>query len=148
MTRSIPLLILISMLAAGCSGQAEKPAAAAQPVRREAYILGAYEGTLPCADCEGIRTELTLESNGRFELRETYLGASGGPEGGRTTITRGRWALLRGTDEDSEAEIYRLTPLPEGEVRYFRDVDPQHLRMLDREQHEIVSGLNYTLTRR
>ena len=28
---------------------------------------GSYEGTLPCADCPGIRTRLTLMKDGRYE---------------------------------------------------------------------------------
>lgn len=34
---------------------------------------GFYEGTLPCADCSGIKTKLTLNSNNTFELSQTYL---------------------------------------------------------------------------
>jgi uncharacterized lipoprotein NlpE involved in copper resistance len=35
---------------------------------------GVYEGTTPCADCEGIETKLTLNSDNTFELTQTYLG--------------------------------------------------------------------------
>ena len=35
---------------------------------------GKYKGVLPCADCEGIETELTLESGGKYTLQTTYLG--------------------------------------------------------------------------
>lgn len=34
---------------------------------------GIYEGTLPCADCPGIRTRLTLQADGQYELRTQYL---------------------------------------------------------------------------
>lgn len=35
--------------------------------------MGAYEGTLPCADCEGIKTIIVLNENGTFTLREEYI---------------------------------------------------------------------------
>ncbi|MFX6794395.1 copper resistance protein NlpE N-terminal domain-containing protein, partial [Acinetobacter baumannii] len=35
---------------------------------------GKYKGTLPCADCEGIKTELELKDDKTYELTETYLG--------------------------------------------------------------------------
>ncbi|WP_151776566.1 copper resistance protein NlpE [Acinetobacter nosocomialis] len=34
---------------------------------------GKYKGTLPCADCEGIKTELKLKADKTYELPETYL---------------------------------------------------------------------------
>ena len=35
---------------------------------------GDYHGTLPCADCEGIKTQLSLNSDSTYHLTETYLG--------------------------------------------------------------------------
>tara|TARA_R110002049_G_scaffold285400_1_gene466276 strand:+ start:22899 stop:23684 length:786 start_codon:yes stop_codon:yes gene_type:complete len=35
---------------------------------------GAYKGTLPCADCEGIKTALTLNEDASYLLEEVYLG--------------------------------------------------------------------------
>ena len=35
---------------------------------------GEYKDIFPCADCEGIETELELNPNNRYELKETYLG--------------------------------------------------------------------------
>ena len=34
---------------------------------------GVYEGMLPCADCPGIQTRLSLQQDGRFELSMRYL---------------------------------------------------------------------------
>lgn len=38
---------------------------------------GVYEGVTPCADCEGIKTELTLNQDETFSLSQTYLGKPG-----------------------------------------------------------------------
>lgn len=35
---------------------------------------GVYEGTTPCADCEGIKTMLELKSDNTYVLSQTYLG--------------------------------------------------------------------------
>ena len=34
---------------------------------------GAYEGVLPCADCPGIKTRLTLDRDGSYEISSQYL---------------------------------------------------------------------------
>ena len=47
---------------------------------------GGYQGTLPCADCEGIRTTLRLTETGHFTLTETYLGQTAKP-----FVTEGRF---------------------------------------------------------
>lgn len=41
---------------------------------------GSYEGTLPCADCPGIRTRLTLMQDGRYERATQYLDREPQPE--------------------------------------------------------------------
>ncbi|WOE31578.1 MULTISPECIES: copper resistance protein NlpE [unclassified Acinetobacter] len=35
---------------------------------------GDYKGVLPCADCEGIKTELELNQDKTYELTQEYLG--------------------------------------------------------------------------
>lgn len=35
---------------------------------------GTYKGVLPCADCEGIQTELTLNQDMSFVLKKNYMG--------------------------------------------------------------------------
>ena len=34
---------------------------------------GTYSGTVPCADCPGIKTELTLLADNTYELKQVYL---------------------------------------------------------------------------
>lgn len=41
-------------------------------------FYGSYEGTLPCADCEGIKTKLTIRNDGTYDLRSEYLGKKDG----------------------------------------------------------------------
>lgn len=36
--------------------------------------MGEYKGTLPCADCEGIETDIELSADKSYEITEKYLG--------------------------------------------------------------------------
>jgi uncharacterized lipoprotein NlpE involved in copper resistance len=40
---------------------------------------GRYAGVLPCADCEGIKTELTLRSDGTYTLITQFVGKEDNP---------------------------------------------------------------------
>ncbi|MDD3628365.1 MAG: copper resistance protein NlpE [Candidatus Humimicrobiaceae bacterium] len=51
-------------------------------------LSGTFEGTLPCADCPGIQTLITFNSDGTFYMEETYLERSVEP-----VITEGKWVL-------------------------------------------------------
>jgi uncharacterized lipoprotein NlpE involved in copper resistance len=79
---------------------------AQQPIKPDAHTSanaldweGAYEGIIPCADCEGIKTNLILNKNKTYRLSTTYLGKSGQPvektgsftwnEAGNTVILAG-----------------------------------------------------------
>ncbi|AXY03440.1 copper resistance protein NlpE [Vibrio alfacsensis] len=39
---------------------------------------GTYQGLLPCADCEGIETTLTLNTDGSYTLKQVYKGKEDG----------------------------------------------------------------------
>lgn len=54
--------------------------------RSNVQWAGTYAGTVPCADCAGIATSITLGLQGRYQLTETYMG------GGQTTNVSGRYA--------------------------------------------------------
>ena len=41
---------------------------------RLADYQGTYKGTLPCADCSGIRMEIALRNDSTYQLKTTYLG--------------------------------------------------------------------------
>lgn len=40
--------------------------------------IGTYEGTLPCADCDGIKTTLTIKDEQTYDLRSEYLNKKDG----------------------------------------------------------------------
>ena len=95
-----------------------------------------FAGELPCADCPGIRHQLNLLPEGAFFLRRTYLERA--PDhviddiGGFLIDSDGRRLVLRA---GREAPIQLAIQ------------DSDTLRLLDLEGQEIVSELNYDLTR-
>ena len=104
-----------------------------------------FSGTLPCADCEGIVTELSLEmlppnAIHHFTLKETYLGKS------QIFPSEGIYKVLHGVPANPAATIIQLNPDRDQNLqRYFQRVGKTELKMLDRDQQQIKSDLNYTL---
>ncbi len=110
----------------------------AEPVDAPLGALpAAFEGVLPCADCEGIRHHLDLYPDGVFFLRQTWLGKS--PERGQDDI--GTWRLA------SDGRTLLLAGGREA-VQRWAIVDGGTLRQLDLEGQPIESPLNYNLRRR
>lgn len=80
------IILLFTLGAAICSCNTQKA------VLSNDYIQGkTFSGTLPCTDCEGISQVVTLDSNNKFRLTETYLGKD---EPGQEKS--GRWSLVEG----------------------------------------------------
>ncbi|WP_186332350.1 copper resistance protein NlpE [Bordetella genomosp. 13] len=77
--------------AAGPRGEAARAvtAAGSNHARNVLNWVGSYEGVLPCAGCPAVRTRLTLEAAGGYELRMQPQGRSGPPD-----LTRGAYTWL------------------------------------------------------
>lgn len=75
----IVLIVLLSACAAEkTDGAPSQPAQAAAPPdmhssRDSLDWAGVYEGILPCADCAGVKTRLTLDNDGIFQLQSQRL---------------------------------------------------------------------------
>ena len=111
-------------------------------------VVGTFSGTLPCADCAGIQTKLTLvrygkdAGDGNYQLSETYLGES--PSASSKT---GQWVTIRGTDKDANAIVYKLNPEGPDVSRYFVKINEKTIRALDAKGNWIESDLPYTLVK-
>ena len=74
MKKMIFPVLLAGLFAVSCSKKEETKAEAPQASETEAVQQPAEEaGKVPCADCPGIETKLTLNEDGSFVLDETYL---------------------------------------------------------------------------
>lgn len=68
---------------------------------------GTYQGTLPCADCEGIKTQITLLGDGTFTRSLEYLGREDGKTHEQGTFS---WdetgSTITLTSEDGQTQMY------------------------------------------
>ncbi len=132
--------------ATGETVPAPESAAPETPAAGAPAIFAIYEGTLPCADCSGIRTELTLFTDGtRFAMKQTYLGTK---DGDRVFDSTGSWATARGAGADTTALIYVVDPGDPAKVQRFLVVSDREIELLDRDGKRITSEANHTLTRK
>ncbi|EGR2795111.1 hypothetical protein BOO29_01405 [Vibrio navarrensis] len=66
---------------------------------------GTYQGTLPCADCEGIEVSLTLNQDGTYQLIRNYLGEVSGQFTSQDRFhwdERGSVVILSGEDAPNQ----------------------------------------------
>lgn len=102
-----------------------------------------FVGVLPCADCEGIRTELVLRADGSFTIEQNYLGKIAMPP----YYQIGNWATLRGTAWDMKATIYKTNHDRLQGFRYYYLLPEGDLQLLDEAQNKLEPAANYTLER-
>lgn len=71
-------------------------------------FIGTYQGTLPCADCEGIKTTLTLNNDSTYSLKSEYLGKKGETfdENGEFNVTDNQVVVLTATS--GEKTYYKI----------------------------------------
>ena len=111
---------------------------------------GPYDGVLPCANCGGIRTRLTLHvdrSTGkptRYTATETYLATK---DGDRTFEREGNWTVMRGSADDPDATVFQLDYDRPQTLRNFLRVGDRELWLLDRDQRVIPSLAPRALSR-
>lgn len=90
---------------------------------------GIYSGVLPCADCEGIETELTLNDDNTYMLISTYLGVD--PVVSDTLSGSFHW----------HGNNIHLDGIREGERSPNFKVEENRVKHLDMEGNEITGDL-------
>lgn len=107
-----------------------------------------YEGTIPCADCQGIKMRLKLENRAgaddkTYELNETYIGTK---EGDRNYQSRGMYQITYGHDNDPSAILITLVD-KNNTQRVLMQEESENLTLLDKEGKRFKSQRNYTLSK-
>lgn len=69
------------------SGAEDIKTPAVQSAKDTVNWAGVYKGTFPCASCEGIKKEITLNTDGTYVEKETYI--SNKPGGGEIDVDKG-----------------------------------------------------------
>jgi copper homeostasis protein (lipoprotein) len=124
--------ILVSACSPEPASNAQQASASVVPAmssnsRNALDWAGTYQGVLPCASCEGIKTTLTLTADGQYQLQSIYLGEE--PENQFDESGSFSW-------DDSGGKI-RLNS-GTNETRWFR-VEENALRQLDLDA-ELITG--------
>src|SRR5690606_12535254 len=93
------VILVIACMILGFGASAQKDTAT--------MVSEVYKGVLPCADCSGLQTELTLihapnAGMGTWILKETYTGKD------RVVETKGEWTHLRGIPGNKNATAIDL----------------------------------------
>ena len=98
-------------------------------MQRELRVEFYSKGVLPCADCEGIETELELNSDKTYEIKETYLGKGNG----KPFESKGSFQF-----DSKNPSVIELDQAGDGR-KYF--VAEGYLKALDLEGNEITGEL-------
>lgn len=134
MTRSFPLLFVLAGLLAACAQPPASAPQAPEPTVTDSHtaenaldLTGDYTGTMPCADCPGIATTVTLEPQGAARLSRVYLERNDG----RAFSSTGRWTV-----HDNRV----MLTMEDGEILFFHTGE-NTLTALDIEGHEITGPI-------
>lgn len=138
------ILAGVALLMAACADPNLKPAEQTtqpqQPSAREALELRedlgrilekSYTGTAPCADCDGVRYQLTLfhqefSDQGTYDLRIEHR-VAGKPMQTRTTC--GLWETTVETDSEPQTSAIRLHSGNGSEMGFIRSDNRQTLTL-------------------
>jgi|SRR5580700_5391121 hypothetical protein len=109
-------------------------------------LVAQYRGVLPCADCPGIDTTLSLLANSPNDLAHTrYVLKSSYQERNNTFTETGTWTIVHGTPDNPYATVYQLKPKDGGQPTNFLRVSDNEILQLDSERRRIDSKLNFSL---
>lgn len=148
--KKLILLAFVAVAATGCSGCNSKQNVKGETVITETVVIpdghnaqnsldfaGTYRGTVPCADCDGIKMELKLNKNDTYELKAEYLGNAIKKQ----LDVKGTFAW------DTTGSMITLSGITDGPGKF--KVEENQIRLLD-ENYNIVTGEqkdNYILTK-
>jgi uncharacterized lipoprotein NlpE involved in copper resistance len=102
------------------------------------HINGVYKGTLPCADCPGIKTTLKFKQGNNVEKTTLYLESND-----TTTTTKGTYKV----DKDDSTIIVML---PDQKKEFYRMKADTAIVRLNADKEEITGPLAkaYVLTKK
>ncbi len=93
-------------------------------------LSGKYDGTMPCADCEGIESSLYLDKSGVYSLNSTYVGRDD-----YTYQTSGVWFINQNE---------KVLELVDDQMQYYVVADDV-LELLDKHGKRVDMGEHYQI---
>lgn len=96
------------------------------------FIIGNYEGLLPCADCPGIKEKIMLNADHTFVMLSTYLERNGE----KPYIDRGNYEIKSGK---------LILKMKDNNFQF--DIGNGYIEQLDGDGNKIESDLNFKLNK-
>ncbi len=118
--------LALALLSTACSGSSNQSSRAAQASSTAAAApadtayCGTYRGTLPAADCPGIKTVLTIAADSTYTLSSQYIDRQAEPQ-----VTSGVYHLKQG------GKLIELVTPSTGETTYYMIKDAKSIVMTD-----------------
>lgn len=137
-----PMVLAVALITALSACKPTPP----PPPAPQPLLVGVFVGDLPCGDCPGMATSLTMVrkgsdwAEGRYLLRQTYR-----ERDVPALVTVGEWTTLRGDANDPDASVYQLDPDKPEHAQYFRKEGEDRIRMLDQESKPLPASLPQVL---
>ena len=133
------LLVLLSFLVLSCQQQPKNNVEAKKDTINSAFsemhnaktsldYIGSYKGILPCADCEGLETEIVINENDTYSIKKRYQG-----KGFRVFVQKGNFIW------NKEGNVIILTNVKNEPNQYF--VGENTLTQLDLSGQKITGNL-------
>jgi len=110
--------------------QAETESVAVENSRDNLNWIGSYSGVIPCADCQGISTQITLSADNTYQIKWKYQG--------KDDETFKKSGTFRWDDDGNIITLEGLEP-DKFPVRY--KVGEEHLLQLDMDGNVITGEL-------
>ena len=110
--------------------QSEPEVAAVENARDNLNWVGSYSGVVPCADCQGILTQITLNADQTYQISWKYQGKSD-----ETFKNSGKFQW------DAEGNAITLEGLEKDKFPVRYKVGEEHLLQLDMEGNVITGEL-------
>lgn len=107
-SNALPLLMSAAMwFAVPAFAQSDEASSHQQHALPESAWLGSYQGFLPCADCQGVKTTLALNKNQSYMSMTVYVGRSD-----REFVEKGKFEWVNN-------DTIKLIPKNGGESRLY-----------------------------
>lgn len=129
-------VLLVALISCGNNGSNNKT------VHKEFEMDGVWKGTLPCADCPGIEYILTLQPEGYYKLTVIYIDGEGD---GIDIELYADGKVVRTSKNNSF--FLRLLPPPGNDTIYFKIVDGDTLRLVNKDFEESQNPHLYNIVK-
>ena len=105
-----------------------------------------YYGTLPCADCSGIITDISFNTGSlTYTIKRNYQGKENADS---TFIENGNLRIQSDSINPNGPTIFVFQSADGSSPSYFAQASDTTLQMLDQNKKQIAGALNYTLVKK